>query len=188
MSKRLVLNGVLALVIVGLAVGVFATVRSSSGSASTTQTVATAKRGVVLQSVTSTGNVEAPKDLSLSFQQSGQVTAIYVAVGEHVNAGPGPRQGRRHRAEDGARVGAVVARIRAGEPRRFGTRRNRDRAAGRRGIGRIGRAVGDGGAVGAHAVAAERGEQRHEVRPGNHAGAAGARRARTRAFRRRRRS
>ena len=49
--------------------------------------VATAKRSVVLSSVTSTGNVEAPTDLSLSFQQSGQVTAIFVKNGEHVHAG-----------------------------------------------------------------------------------------------------
>jgi multidrug efflux pump subunit AcrA (membrane-fusion protein) len=87
MRKRLLLNGFLAFVVVAIAVGAFVTVHSTSGSAATTQTFATAKRGVVLESVTSTGNVEAPTNLSLSFQQSGQVTAIPVAVGDHVGAG-----------------------------------------------------------------------------------------------------
>ena len=87
MRKRLLLNGFLALVVVGIAVGAFFTVHSTSGSAATTQTTATAARGNVLESVTSTGNVEAPTDLSLSFQQSGQVTAIPAGVGEHVGAG-----------------------------------------------------------------------------------------------------
>ena len=86
MRKRLLLNGFLALVVVAIAGGAFLTVHSKSGSAATTQTFATAKRGVVLESVTSTGNVEAPTNLSLSFQQSGQVTAIPVEVGDHVGA------------------------------------------------------------------------------------------------------
>jgi RND family efflux transporter MFP subunit len=86
MRKRWVLNGALGLVVIALALGAFATVRSSSSSAETTQTVATAKRGVVLQSVTSTGNVEASADLSLSFQQSGAVTRIYVEPGDEVGA------------------------------------------------------------------------------------------------------
>ena len=87
MRKRLFLNGFLALVVIGAAVGAYFTVHSKSSSASTTETLATAKRGVVLSSVTSTGNVEAPTDLSLSFQQSGQVTAILVSPGAHVTAG-----------------------------------------------------------------------------------------------------
>lgn len=87
MRKRLLLNGFLALVVLGAAVGAYFTVHSKSSSASTTQTLATAKRGVVLSSVTSTGNVEAPTDLSLSFQQSGQVTAIFVAPGQRVTTG-----------------------------------------------------------------------------------------------------
>ena len=87
MRKRLFLNGFLALVVLGAAVGTYFTVHSTKSSASTTQTLATAKRGVVLSSVTSTGNVEAPTALSLSFQQSGQVTAILVSAGQHVAAG-----------------------------------------------------------------------------------------------------
>ncbi len=87
MRKRLLLNGFLALVLIGAGLGTYFTVRSTKSSASTTQTFATAKRSVVLQSVTSTGNVEAPTYLSLSFQQSGQVTAILMSTGEHVGAG-----------------------------------------------------------------------------------------------------
>jgi multidrug efflux pump subunit AcrA (membrane-fusion protein) len=86
MRKRVFLNGFLVLVVVAAALGTFFTVRSKSSSASTTQTLAAATRGNVLSSVTSTGNVEAPTDLSLSFQQSGQVTAIYVSTGERVAA------------------------------------------------------------------------------------------------------
>jgi multidrug efflux pump subunit AcrA (membrane-fusion protein) len=86
MRKRLLFNGVLVLVLVAIGAGVFMTVHSSSSSAATTQTLATAKKGVVLQSVTSTGNVEAPTNLSLSFQQSGQVTQIAVKPGQAVTA------------------------------------------------------------------------------------------------------
>ena len=44
MRKRLFLNGFLALVVIGAALGTYFTVRSTSSSASTTQTLATAKR------------------------------------------------------------------------------------------------------------------------------------------------
>ena len=87
MNKRVLLNVILVVVLVSIGGAAFAAVRSSSSSSATTQTTATAKRGTVLESVTSTGNVEAPTSLSLSFQQSGQVTAIYVKTGEHVIAG-----------------------------------------------------------------------------------------------------
>ena len=78
------LNGALVLVLVLIGGATFAALRSSSASSATTQTTATAKRGTVLESVTSTGNVEAPTSLSLSFQQSGEVTAVYVTAGQHV--------------------------------------------------------------------------------------------------------
>jgi len=87
MSKRLLLNGFLALVVVAIAGGSYLTVHSKSSAASTTETFATAKRGNVLESVTSTGNVAAPTNLSLSFQQSGEVTTIPVKVGTHVRPG-----------------------------------------------------------------------------------------------------
>ncbi len=86
MRKRLFVNGILALVVVAAAVGTYFTVHSTKSSASTTQIYATATRANVLSSVTSTGNVEAPTDLSLSFQQSGQVTSVLVSVGQHVVA------------------------------------------------------------------------------------------------------
>ena len=82
----MLLNGFLVVVLVAAGLGTYLTVHTTKSSASTTQTYATAKRGVVLSSVTSTGNVEAPTDLSLSFQQAGQVTAIDVNVGDHVEA------------------------------------------------------------------------------------------------------
>ena len=81
------LNVILVVVLVSIGGATFAALRSSSSSSATTQTTATAKRGTVLESVTSTGNVEAPTSLSLSFQQSGEVTAIYVKAGQHVVEG-----------------------------------------------------------------------------------------------------
>ena len=96
----------------------FATVRSSSSSAATTQTVATAKRGVVLQSVTSTGNVEAPTNLSLSFQQSGEVTAIFVKPGDHVIAGQALAQVDDTQQKHALASAQASLDVGAGEPRR----------------------------------------------------------------------
>ena len=84
MSRRLLLNVSLLVVLVVIGGATFAAVRNSPSTSATTETLATAKKGTVLESVTSTGNVEAPTSLSLSFQQSGEVKDIYVKVGQHV--------------------------------------------------------------------------------------------------------
>ena len=175
MRKRLFLNGFLALVVIGAAVGTYFTVHSTSSSASTTQTLATAKRGVVLSSVTSTGNVEAPTDLSL----------VVPAVG------PGHRDlgvGRRARqCRPGARPGSTTPRRRWRSRRRRPGSCRRRRASRRwsaarpRSSGRPTRCrsyrrsrTSRQRAAGAHRRAAERGEQRHQVRLGDRPGAAGA--------------
>src|ERR1700729_200111 len=44
-------------------------------------------RGVVLSSVSATGNIEAASQLSVDFRTSGTISAIKVKVGQHVKAG-----------------------------------------------------------------------------------------------------
>ncbi len=72
---------------VAIGVGAYANLGSGASTTATRETVVTAKRGVVLSSVSSTGNVEATTDLGLSFQQSGKVTGIFVKAGDQVTQG-----------------------------------------------------------------------------------------------------
>jgi multidrug efflux pump subunit AcrA (membrane-fusion protein) len=72
-----------------LAVAVFAIASigsAASGSAATQQT-ATVSRGVVQSTVSGSGNLEAAKQVELNFGASGEVTAIDVKAGQHVNKG-----------------------------------------------------------------------------------------------------
>ena len=87
MPRKLFVNGALAAVAVAAGVTSYAVVGANSASTHTTETLSTAKTGIVLSSVTSTGNVEAPTSLGLNFQQSGTVTEIDVTPGQHVDAG-----------------------------------------------------------------------------------------------------
>ena len=81
-------NAVLAAAVVGLGVGAYFTVNSSSTPA-TTASIRTAAvtRGVVLSSVSATGNVQAASQLSVNFRTSGTLSAVLAHVGEHVKAG-----------------------------------------------------------------------------------------------------
>ena len=162
MRKRLLLNGFLVLVVLGLAVGhVSDRATRSSSSAATTQTLATAKRGVVLQSVTSTGNVEAPTDLSLSFQQSGQVTRD-LRVGRRACRAPARRSRRSTTRSRRWRLASAQAGLASAQASLAGVAagRDRDRTPVRHAVGDLGRAVGHDRAAGSHQRAAERGEQR----------------------------
>jgi multidrug efflux pump subunit AcrA (membrane-fusion protein) len=87
MRKHLVINGSLVVVAAAIGMGTYASIGSGATTAASRETIVTAKRAVVLSSVSATGNVEAATDLDVSFQQSGKVTAIYVKVGDHVTAG-----------------------------------------------------------------------------------------------------
>ena len=87
MRKHLVINGSLVIVAAAIGTGAYASIGSGATTAATRETVVTAKRAVVLSSVSATGNVEATTDLGVSFQQSGKVTAIFVKAGDHVTAG-----------------------------------------------------------------------------------------------------
>ena len=81
-------NGVLAAAVIALGVGAYFIVNASSTPA-TTASIRTAAvtRGVVLSSVSATGNVQAASQLSVNFRTSGTLSAVLVKVGQHVKAG-----------------------------------------------------------------------------------------------------
>ena len=87
MPRKFLVNGALAAVAVAAGVTSYMVVGANSASTHTSETLSTAKTGIVLSSVTSTGNVEAPTSLGVNFQQSGTVTEIDVTPGQHVDQG-----------------------------------------------------------------------------------------------------
>lgn len=87
MRKHLLINGSLVVVAAAIGVGAYANIGSGATTTRSRETIVTAKRAVVLSSVSATGNVEATTDLQVSFQQTGKVTAVYAKVGDHVTAG-----------------------------------------------------------------------------------------------------
>ena len=87
MRKHLVINGSLVVVAAAIGIGAYASIGSGATTTASRETIVTARRAVVLSSVSATGNVEATTDLGVSFQQAGKVTAIFVKVGDHVTAG-----------------------------------------------------------------------------------------------------
>ena len=109
MRKNLIVNGSLVVVAVAIGVGAYANLGSGASTTATRETVVTAKRGVVLSTVSSTGNVEATTDLGVSFQQSGKVTGIFVKAGDQVTQGQQLAQVDDTQQARGAAVGASVA-------------------------------------------------------------------------------
>jgi multidrug efflux pump subunit AcrA (membrane-fusion protein) len=87
MRRSTWINGAIVVVLIAVVIGTFVVVRSDTQGSTTRDTVVTAKRANVLSTVSATGNVEAEQDLSLSFQQSGEVTSISVQEGDHVVSG-----------------------------------------------------------------------------------------------------
>jgi multidrug efflux pump subunit AcrA (membrane-fusion protein) len=87
MPKHLLINGSLVVVAAAIGIGAYANIGSGATTTASRETIVTAKRAVVLSSVSATGNVEAPTDVGVSFQQTGKVTAIFVKVGDRVAAG-----------------------------------------------------------------------------------------------------
>lgn len=85
-GPRAILNGVLLAAVVGL--GVVAYLQVSAKPAATTITrTSTVARGVVLSTVSASGNLQAARTLSLDFGTSGTVSAIAVTAGQRVHAG-----------------------------------------------------------------------------------------------------
>ena len=80
-------NLVLAAILVALGVAAALTVGSSSSSGAAVTRTAAAQRGVVLSSVSATGNVEASQSLNVNFITGGQVTAVDVKPGQKVTEG-----------------------------------------------------------------------------------------------------
>lgn len=83
--SRTVLVALVALLLIGGG-GAFALTRQSSSSTTAPRTVA-ASLQTLEQSVTSTGTIEPATEADLSFQQSGTVQTVPVAVGQHVRKG-----------------------------------------------------------------------------------------------------
>ena len=83
--KGLLINGALV-VILAVAGGVSYLVIRPSSSSTPLQTTAV-QQGTVLATVSTSGTLEAARDLGLNFATGGKVTNIYVKVGQHVRAG-----------------------------------------------------------------------------------------------------
>ena len=89
-TRRLIINGVLALAIAGCAIGGYLVVSNKKTAVASTTTVVTAGTGNVLSSVSGSGNVLAPIQMDVSFDSavsSNKVTEITVKVGDKVKAG-----------------------------------------------------------------------------------------------------
>ena len=85
-TRNVVMNSVLAAAVVGVGVLGYQSLGSASSTTSTS-TSTTVKRGIVLSSVSASGNVIVPNEVSLSFSGNGTVTAVDVKVGDVVKAG-----------------------------------------------------------------------------------------------------
>jgi len=80
------LNVLLAAGVVALAVVAYLTVGTSKSATPTVRT-ATAARGVVLSTVSATGTLQSPAQLSVGFTSSGTLISVKVHEGEHVHRG-----------------------------------------------------------------------------------------------------
>jgi macrolide-specific efflux system membrane fusion protein len=78
-----------ALVLVAAAAGVasYYGLRHTAGTTAPAARTATARRGVVLSSVSATGNVNAPGQLSVNFETGGKLVAIEAKKGQRVKRG-----------------------------------------------------------------------------------------------------
>src|SRR5579862_5451219 len=83
--RTLLINGGLVLVLIGAGVGSYLAIQPSSSGASVVTT--TVQRGTVLATVSASGTVDPSRNLGLNFTTGGQLTAIYVKVGQNVHAG-----------------------------------------------------------------------------------------------------
>lgn len=89
-KRRTVVNGVLVVAIAAASVGSWAIVNRGTSAAAQTATVVAAQKGIVLSSVSGTGNVLAPVQATVNFDSavsSATVTAISAKVGDVVTKG-----------------------------------------------------------------------------------------------------
>jgi HlyD family secretion protein len=80
------LNAGLCTLVVGAAAGAYLTVGSSSNQSAAPRTAQSA-RGVVLSSVSASGNLQAPSSIGVNFKAGGRLTSVAVKPGQHVAAG-----------------------------------------------------------------------------------------------------
>lgn len=87
MKRNWIIIGVVAIVVIIAAI--FGLSRMSASAATTTTRVqtATVTRGNLVATVSAAGNISAPEDAALAFQQSGRVSKVNVQVGDAVKKG-----------------------------------------------------------------------------------------------------
>jgi membrane fusion protein, macrolide-specific efflux system len=88
-SRPVLVNGILGLVIVAAIVGVlvFVLPKSASGSGDATQLTSTVQQGVVSNSITASGQIDAEREVNANFKVSGTVSTIKVTLGDTVKKG-----------------------------------------------------------------------------------------------------
>jgi macrolide-specific efflux system membrane fusion protein len=91
-SRPLVINVVLAVVVIGAIVGGVLLlhpfgVGATTATADTTQLTSTVQQGVVAKSISASGSIAPAQETSASFAVSGTITGVGVAVGQTVTAG-----------------------------------------------------------------------------------------------------
>jgi membrane fusion protein, macrolide-specific efflux system len=87
-SRPVLVNGILGLVVVAAIVGVIAFVMPKSASASdTTQLTGTVQQGVVSTSITASGQIAAETEVNANFDVSGTISTITVSLGDTVKKG-----------------------------------------------------------------------------------------------------
>jgi multidrug efflux pump subunit AcrA (membrane-fusion protein) len=87
LGRYSVLNAVLAAAVAGLGVVAYLETGTSSTSTGAGTRTSTVARGVVLSTVSASGNVQAAKSLTVDFQTSGILRRVRVEPGEKVSAG-----------------------------------------------------------------------------------------------------
>jgi multidrug efflux pump subunit AcrA (membrane-fusion protein) len=80
-------NTVLIAALAGVGVAAYLVVRTSPPAASATPRTAAVSRGVVLSSVSASGSVATPTNLSVGFETSGRVASVDVTAGQRVSKG-----------------------------------------------------------------------------------------------------
>ncbi len=86
-SKKSIVSSMLGVGIAAVGFGAYSSYHTSVATANTVVTTATVKKGIVVQSVSASGNVIAPSQVNASFAQTGTVLEILVKQGDVVTLG-----------------------------------------------------------------------------------------------------
>jgi HlyD family secretion protein len=85
-ARLVVVNGILLALLVATGLVAYLTI-SSTPTPTTTVRTATVGRGVVLSTISATGEVQSPTQINVDFTSSGTLSAVYVKPGQHVTRG-----------------------------------------------------------------------------------------------------